>query len=37
MHFKEIIIQQDFLEHQDAANGSGCHEDPYQSPSEDFK
>jgi hypothetical protein len=36
-HFEEIIILQEFLEHQEAANGSGSQEDPYLSPSKEFK
>jgi hypothetical protein len=33
----EIIILQDFLENQDATNPSPSQEDPYFSPSKDFK
>jgi hypothetical protein len=35
--FGGIIILQDFLEHQEAANASPSQEDPNLSPLEDFK
>jgi hypothetical protein len=34
---EEIIILQDFLEHQEAENAYPIQEDRYLSPSEDFK
>ena len=34
---EEIIILQDFEEHQEAGNASPCQEDSYLSPSEDVK
>jgi hypothetical protein len=36
-NWEEIIILQDFLEHQEAENASPGQEDPYISPRKDFK